>query len=73
MSYMNNQVRLQLNATGKGLLAATVIGWGLFVVTILSTGSEEHAIRNENSQLRQQIETVIAERDQLAKAVVVGI
>jgi len=68
MNYVNTQVRLQLNATGKGLLATTVIGWGLFVYSILSTGSEEHAIQSENWQLRQQIETVTAERNQLAKA-----
>jgi hypothetical protein len=68
MSYVNTQVRLQLNATGKGFLAAAVIGWGLFAYSVLSTGSEEHAIQSENSLLRQQIETVTAERDQLAKA-----
>ncbi|GEO17385.1 peptidoglycan-binding domain-containing protein [Microvirga aerophila] len=68
MSFMNNQVRLQLNATSKGLLATTVIGWGLFGYSVLSTGSEEHAIQRENSHLRQQIETVTAERDQLAQA-----
>jgi hypothetical protein len=68
MSYVNNQIRLQLGATGKGLLAATAIGWGLFVYSFLSTGSEEHTLRSENRQLRQQIEAVTAERDQLAKA-----
>jgi hypothetical protein len=68
MSYVNNQVRLQLGATGKGFLAATVVGWGLFVYSVLSTGSEEHTAQSENWQLRQQIETVTAERDQLAKA-----
>ena len=68
MSYVNNQVRLQLGATGKGLLAAMAIGWGLFVYSVLSTGFEEHTLQRENSQLRQQIEMVTAERDQLAKA-----
>jgi murein L,D-transpeptidase YcbB/YkuD len=68
MSYVKTQVRLQPGATGKGLLAATAIGWGLFVYSALSTGSEEHTLRSENRQLRQQIETVTAERDQLAKA-----
>jgi chromosome segregation ATPase len=68
MSYVINPVRLQLNTTGKGLLAATVIGWGLFGYSVLSTGSEEHALQSENSQLRQQIESVTAERDQVAKA-----
>ncbi len=68
MSYVKTQVRLQLGATGKGLLAATVIGWGLFVYSVLSTGFEEHTLERENRQLRQEIETVTAERDQLAKA-----
>jgi hypothetical protein len=68
MNSVNTQVRLQLNATSKGLLAATAIGWGLFVYSILFMGSEEHTVQSENRQLRQQIETVTAERDQLAKA-----
>jgi hypothetical protein len=68
MSYVKPQVRLQLGATGKGLLATTAIGWGLFVYSVLSTGSEEHTLQSENRQLRQQIETLTAERDQLAKA-----
>jgi murein L,D-transpeptidase YcbB/YkuD len=68
MSYVKTQVRLQLGATGKGLLAATAIGWGLFVYSVLSTGFEEHTLQNESRQLRQQIESVTAERDQLAKA-----
>jgi hypothetical protein len=67
MSYVKNQVRLQLGAAGKGLLAATSIGWGLFVYSILSPRSEEHTLQSEISQLRQQIETVTAERNQLAK------
>jgi hypothetical protein len=66
MSDVNSQVRPQLNATGIGLLVATAIGWGLFVHSVLSTGSEEHAIQSENSQLRQKVETITAERDQLA-------
>jgi hypothetical protein len=68
MSYVNNQVRLQFGATGKGLLAATAIGWGLFVYSVLSMRSEEHTLQSENWQLRQQIETITVERDQLAKA-----
>jgi peptidoglycan hydrolase-like protein with peptidoglycan-binding domain len=35
--------------------------------SILSTDSEDHALQSEILQLRQQIETVTAERDQLAK------
>jgi hypothetical protein len=68
MSYVKNQVRLQLNATGICLLVATTIGWGLFVHSVLSTRSEEQTLQSENSQLRQQIETVTAERDRLVKA-----
>lgn len=68
MSYVKTQVRLQLGATGTGLLAATAIGWGLFLYSVLSPGFEEHTLQSENRQLRQQIETVTAERDQLAKA-----
>jgi murein L,D-transpeptidase YcbB/YkuD len=68
MSTVNNQASLQLNATGKGLLAAAAIGWGLFVYSILSTGSEEQTLQSENAQLRQQIGTVTAERDRLATA-----
>jgi murein L,D-transpeptidase YcbB/YkuD len=68
MSTVNNQVSLQLNSAGKGLLAAAAIGWGLFVYSVLSTGSEKQTIQSENAQLRQQIETVTAERDQLGKA-----
>jgi hypothetical protein len=68
MSHVNTQVRLQLGATGKGLLAATAIGWGLLVYSVLSTRLEEHTLQSENRQLRRQIETVSAERDQLAKA-----
>jgi chromosome segregation ATPase len=67
MIYGRDHAGLQLGVAGKGLLAATAIGWGLFVYSILSTGSEEHAIQTENWQLRQQIEAITAERDQLAK------
>ena len=68
MSTVNNQVSLQLNSAGKGLLAAAAIGWGLFVYSVLSTGSEKQIFQSENAQLRQQIETVTAERDRLGKA-----
>ena len=67
MSYVRNYAGLQLGATGIGLLAATAIGCGLFVYSVLSKSSEDHALQSEISQLRQQIETVTAERDQLAK------
>jgi murein L,D-transpeptidase YcbB/YkuD len=68
MSYVKSQVGLQLGTTGKGLLAAAMVGWGLFVYSILSTGFEEHTLQSNNRQLRHQIETVTAERDRLAKA-----
>ncbi len=68
MSYVKTQVRLQLDAPGKGLLAATAVGWGLFVYSVLSTGFEEHTLHSQNRQLRQQIVTVTTDRDQLAKA-----
>ena len=40
----------------------------MFIYSVLSTGAEEHALQREVSHLRQQIETVTAERDQQAKA-----
>ena len=67
MSYVRHYTGLQLGAVGIGLLAATAIGCGLFMYSILSTDSEDHALQSEISQLRQQIETVTAERDQLAR------
>jgi hypothetical protein len=67
MSYVRNRAALQFGVAGIGLLAATAIGWGLFVYSVVSTRSAEHIIQSENSQLRQQIVTVTAERDQLAK------
>jgi hypothetical protein len=68
MSYVKTQVRLQLGATGKGLLTAAAIGWSLFVYSVLSTGFEEYTLQRENRQLRQQVESITAERNQLAKA-----
>ena len=59
---------LQVGLVGIGLAATTVIGWGLFIYSVLSTGAAEHALQREVSHLRQQIETVTAERDQQAKA-----
>lgn len=67
MSDLRNQARLKLSAVDKALLTAAAIGWGLFGYSVLSTGSEERTIRTEIPQLRQEIETVTAERDQLAK------
>ena len=67
MSYDRTHEHLQVDLVGIGLAATTVIGWGLFIYSVLSTGAEEHALQREVSHLRQQIETVTAERDQQAK------
>jgi chromosome segregation ATPase len=67
MSYGRSRAEGQFGVIGIGLSAATVVGWGLLTYSVLSTGSEEHTLQSEISQLRQQIETVTAERDQLAK------
>lgn len=67
MSYGRSRAEWQFGTIGMGLLATTVVGWGLLTYSVLSTGSEEHTFESEMSQLRQQIETVTAERDQLAK------
>jgi hypothetical protein len=67
MSHVRSYARLQLGAAGIGLLAAAAIGCGLFMDSILSTDPEDFTLQSEISQLRQQIETVTAERDQLAK------
>jgi hypothetical protein len=67
MSYGRSRAEGQFGVRGIGLSAATVVGWGLPTYSVLSTGSEEHTLQSEISQLRQQIETVTAERDQLAK------
>jgi peptidoglycan hydrolase-like protein with peptidoglycan-binding domain len=50
-----------------GLLAAAAVGWGLFTYSTILSGSEKQAVQNEITQLRQQSETVTAERDQLAQ------
>jgi len=57
----------QLGVAGKGLLAATAIGWGLFVYSVLSPRFERHSLETQISQLQLKVETVTAERDQLAK------
>ena len=52
---------LQFWIFGTGPLAVAVIGWGLFISLVLSTGSEEYTLQSKISQLRQQIETVIGQ------------
>ncbi|WP_201842769.1 peptidoglycan-binding domain-containing protein [Microvirga zambiensis] len=59
---------MQFGVTGIGLAAATIIGWGSFTYSVLSTKSQEHDLRREVSQLRQRIDTVTAERNQQAQA-----
>lgn len=68
MSYGRTRADLQFGLIGTSLSAAAVIGWGLFAYSAFSTESEDHNLQNEISQLRQQIETVTAERDQQARA-----
>lgn len=65
MSYGRSRAEWKFGVIG--LSAATVVGWGLLTYSVLSTGSKEHTLRNEISQLRQQVEAVTAARDQLAK------
>jgi seryl-tRNA synthetase len=67
MIYGTDHAWLQLGIAGKGLLAAAGIGWGLYVYSVLSPRFERHTFQTEISQIRQQIETITAERDQLAK------
>ncbi|WP_262299477.1 peptidoglycan-binding domain-containing protein [Microvirga sesbaniae] len=67
MRHVRNYAWLQLSTAGVALLTAMATGSGLFVYSVLSKSSEDHALHSEISQLRQQIETVTAERDQLAK------
>jgi len=68
MTNVKARADLQFWIFGPGLLAVAAIGWGLYISSVLSTGSEEHALQSEISQLRQQIEIVTAERDQQARA-----
>jgi len=68
MSFGRTHAGLQFGVTGIGLSAATIVGWGLFTYSVLSTGSVEHNLRREVSQLRQRIEAVTVERDQQAQA-----
>ena len=66
MSDARNHAGLPFQVAGKGLLAATSIGLGLFAYSVLFSGSEEQSAQTEIAQLHQQIQTVTAERDQLA-------
>jgi DNA repair exonuclease SbcCD ATPase subunit len=59
---------LQFWIFGPDPVAVAIIGWGLFISSVLSTRSEKYTLQSEISQLQQQIETVTAERDQQARA-----
>jgi peptidoglycan hydrolase-like protein with peptidoglycan-binding domain len=66
MSDARNHARLLFQVAGKGLLAATIIGLGLFAYSVLFSGAEEQSAQTEIAHLHQQIQAVTAERDQLA-------
>ena len=67
MSYARINAAQRLGMVKAGLVAAAAVGWGLFGYSTLSSGSQEQAVQAEIMQLRQQIEDVTAERDQLAQ------
>ena len=67
MSYATTNAGQQLDITKTGLVAAAAVGWGLFAYSTLFSGSDEQAVQTEIMQLRQQIEAVTTERDQLAQ------
>jgi murein L,D-transpeptidase YcbB/YkuD len=61
-----NHAGLPFQVAGKGLLAATIIGLGLFAYSMLFSRTEERSAQTEIAQLHQQIQAVTAERDELA-------
>ena len=67
MSYATTYAGQRLDIVKISLIAVTAVGWGLLAYSTLSSGSEEQAAQTEIMQLHQQIETVTAERDQLAQ------
>ena len=48
---------LPFRVAGKGPLAATIIGLGLFTYSVLFSGCEEQSAQTEIAQLHQQIYT----------------
>jgi murein L,D-transpeptidase YcbB/YkuD len=66
MSDARNHAGLPFQVAGKGLLAATIIGLGLFAYWVLFSGTEVQSAQAEIAHLHQQIQAVTAERDQLA-------
>jgi murein L,D-transpeptidase YcbB/YkuD len=67
MGDARNRAGLPFEVAGKGLLAATIIGSGLFAYSVLFSGAEEQSAQIELAHLHQQIQAVTAERDQLAR------
>jgi hypothetical protein len=67
MSYVTNQAWWQHGVAGKGLFAAAALGLGFFMYSALASEAEDKNAETELLQLRQQIETITAERDQVAK------
>ena len=67
MGDARNRAGLPFEVAGKGLLAATIIGSGLFAYSVLFSDAEEQSAQAEIAYLHQQIQAVTAERDQLAR------
>jgi Putative peptidoglycan binding domain len=67
MSYATIKVGLPFEMLGKGFIAATVVGFGLFAYSALFSDSEEQPAKNVVLQLHQQTDAVTVERDQLAR------
>ena len=63
MTYASAE-RSQIDFVSKGILAVAAVGWGLFAFSVLSSGSDEQA---EIAHLRQQVETMTAERTKLVQ------
>ena len=64
MTYARYAERSQIDFVSKGILAVAAVGWGLFAFSVLSSGSDEQA---EIAHLRQQVETMTAERTKLVQ------
>ena len=67
MSYATSNAGQRLDKVKTGFLAAAAVGWGLFAYSALFSGSEEQAVQAEIAHFHQQLQTVTAERDQLAQ------
>ena len=67
MSYATANTGQRLDMVKAGLVAAAAVGWGLFAYSALLSGSEEQAAQAEIAHFHQQLQTVTAERDQLAQ------